>query len=457
MLLNLRLLPLTTVMVLTTSVHAMDLLETLHLANQNDPNFAAVQASRGLAEQTTAIARSSLLPQVVVNGGISRNSWNQDPVTISSAFPTVGGKTSYNSTVWGARVTQPLFNWSAYHQFKAAKSQRSRDEAKADEQSQNLMLRVAESYFNVLRAQETLILAQTREASLNKNLEETRARLHVGLIPKVDVLESEAQRDSATSERLTAENQLNSARETLNASTGVRVDSLAQLGDNLPIVAPIPNDVDAWGKLAIAKNPQLIALNYDTEANESNRTSLRSGYLPAVNLYASYNDQNNSGNSSVATALSSGKSAAVGVEARWELYAGGRTLASERQAAYQTDLSRLNLQSSQRSIENQTRTLFMTVNTDASRVQASRRNVASAEMAYNVVESGYSVGNQSMVDLLASEARLYAARRDLADSRYDYVIHSLRLHASAGVLDESVITQVNNWLVGQSKSSPNKR
>jgi len=155
--------------------------------------------------------------------------------------------------------------------------------------------------------------------------------------------------------------------------------------------------------------------------------------------------------------LSSGKSAAVGVEARWELYAGGRTLASERQAAYQTDLSRLNLQSSQRSIENQTRTLFMTVNTDASRVQASRRNVASAEMAYNVVESGYSVGNQSMVDLLASEARLYAARRDLADSRYDYVIHSLRLHASAGVLDESVITQVNNWLVGQSKSRPNKR
>lgn len=453
MLLHLRLLPLTAALCFTPPALAMDLLETMHLADQQDPSFAAVRATRGIAEQTPDIARAALLPQVVVTLGVSSNKLEQDQILLAQNFPTVGGNTTYNATEWNARFTQPLFNWSAFHQFEAAKSQRSRDQAKADQQSQDLMLRVAEAYFNVLRAEDNLTLAKERENTLNKKLEDTQARYDVGFVPQVDVLESVAQRDTATSQRLDAEDKLNSARSTLSASTGAQVGTLAHLRDNIPIAIPEPNDANAWGKLAVNNNPGLIASRYDIDASDANRVALRSGYMPTVNFYASYNDRNNTGTSSPAVTLNSGKTEVLGLEARWELYSGGRTRASERQAEYQTELARQNFRSSEQTIENQSRSLFMTVNTDASRLQANRRNLASNEMAYQVIESGYDVGTHNIVDLLTSESKLYTARLDLANVRYDYVIDSLRLHASAGMLNDEVITRINNWLTDAAPDS----
>jgi len=448
--LYLCLLSLASTLSLPTAVSAMDLLEALHLANQNDPNFAAIRASRGLAEQTPNIARSFLLPHVVITGGVSHNDLKQDQITLAPGLPGIGGNSTYDTKNWGVKVTQPLFNWSAYNQFKAAKSQRSRDDAKADEQQQNMILNVAESYFNVLRAEENLALTNSRETALNKKLNESQARLTAGLSPKLDAIESEAQRDNATSQRLAAEDQLNSARERLNASVGVQVNTLAPLDSHMPIAAPIPNDINAWSNLASTNNPKLISLSYDSEANHSAQMALRGEDLPQVNLYAAYNNTQNTGASnSYEAAIASGQTTVVGVEARWDLFSGGHTFASQRQAAYNTELSNLNLQSAQQNIKNQTRSLFMTVTTDASRITANRKNVASAETAYNMIKSGYSVGNQSVIDLFTSDSKLYSARLGLANSRYDYIINSLRLHAAAGTLNEDVIANINHWLKNQ--------
>lgn len=431
---------------LPTSARALDLMQALTLAEQNDPNFAATRTAHNLAAQTPAAARAALLPHVTANGSITRNQLRQNQITIIPDVASVGGRSNYTTSTWGAQITQPLFDWAAFNQFKAAKFQQSRDDAKADVQHQKLILQVAEAYLAVLRAEETLALAGNREKSLGKKLEENQAKLKVGLTPRVDVLESQAQHDSAYSQRLTAENQLNNAKETLSASIGRPVSNLAPLIDHFPVASPMPNDIDAWSTLALAHNPQLKSLSSDIDASHSTQTALKGGYLPQINAIASYNDLHNTGNDSFSAALSSGKGATVGIEARWSLFDGGQTRAGTQQAAYQTELGKLQLASAQQSVRNQTRSLFLTVNTDASRIQAARQTVASAQMAYETMESGYQVGNRSIVDLLTAESNLHAARRDLAESRYDYVAHSLELYASAGMLDESVINRINEWL-----------
>lgn len=432
----------------------MDLLETLHLAQQKDPRFAAIQAARGVADITPDIARAALLPQVVASLEVSHNELTQDPISLGNNLPAIGGDSAYDNTAWGLRVTQPLFDWSAFHQLEAARSQRSRDQAKADEQSQNLTLKIAESYFNVLRADAALELAKSREATLAKKLEEAQAKFAEGVIPQLDVMESEAQRDTAFSQRLSAEDALNSSREELGAAIGQPVETLAPLRDRIVVAAPIPDNAAAWGKLAREHNPGLMASRHDLVASESGRTALRSGYLPQVNLFASHSDSKVSGSDSLSTSLNSGEKDVVGVEARWELFGGGRTSATLKQAELQNEILRQNLQSAEQTLENQARAQFNTVRTDAARLQANRRNVASAEKSYQAIEAGYDAGTHSITDLMTAETKLHSARNDLSNVRYEYIIDSLRLHAAAGMLDEQAMLRYNDWLMTAAPPAP---
>lgn len=448
-----RLLTLSWTLLSISTTQAMDLQEVLRLAEQRDPAFAAVRAARGAAEKTTDIARAALLPQVVVSGGISSNTLNQDKLVLVNNLPAVGGNTSYDTTEWSARLTQPVFNWTAFHQYEASRAQRSRDESRADEQYQQLTLKVAEAYFNVLRAQAAVDLARSREATLNKKLEDAKARLEVGLIPQLDVLEAEAQRDAAQSQRLGSEDQLNTASEALSTLIGQPIGTLARLRDTLPVLPPQPADINAWGRLSVQRNPSLQSARHDLAASESGLTALKGGYLPQVNFFASHSDRSNSGSNSPSVTLNSGLTDVFGLEARWEVFSGGRTRASTRQAELQSEVLRQNLLSAEQQTANQTRSLYMTVRTDVSRLQASRRAVSSAAQTFNAIEAGYEVGTHNIIDLMTAETRLDAARRDYAAIRYDYVIDALRLHATAGIIGEDVIARYNGWLTDEAVST----
>lgn len=437
----------TALLLLSSPSHATNLLDVMHLAEVKDPNFAALKAIRGIADQTPEIARAALLPHVVLSASASSVSLQQDPIRFANNFPTVGGDTEYDSTEWGGRVTQPLFDWAAFQQYQSAKLQRSREQASADSKAQQLYFNAASAYFDVLRAQDSLNIAKSRLATLNKQLEVAQEKLAVGFVSRVDVLEQESQRDAAASQVLSAEDLLNSRTESLAAIVGERLSRLAGLRDSIPVLAPTPNNVDAWGKLAIKMNPDVLASQFDIEQSQANTSAIQSGYLPQINLFASYSDRNLKGSDSATVALNSGKTDVIGVEARWELFAGGATHARVKQASLQTELARQNHESNSKQIENQSRAIFMTVKTDASRIKAQQRSVASAELAFTAIEAGYASGTHSIVDLMTSETKLNGTRVELANARYDYILNCLRLYKIIGMLNESALSRINGWLM----------
>ncbi|MEO6698685.1 MAG: TolC family outer membrane protein, partial [Paraperlucidibaca sp.] len=341
---------------------ALDLLGAIRLAAVNDPNLAAVQAQRLAAGQSTIIARSALLPHLGAEA-----SYNSINLNSQTAVP---GKLEYTQTVWGARLTQPLFHWDAWYQYKAISAQRSQQEAEADSRTQDLFLGVANAYFDVLRAQDTLALAQAQETALSRQREKADAQFKVGVIARADVVEADAQRDTATAERLSAEIGLTHARETLNAALATDVDDLSPLPENIPTPTPIPNDPKAWAELAKQHNPGLLAARFAATAAVKAKEAQRAGFLPSVDLYASTGNIRNS-DITPATPVGTispinfqaGRQTAVGVEARWELFAGGRTLALVKQAGYQADAARAQAMAQEHQIVNATRTAFMTVKT----------------------------------------------------------------------------------------------
>lgn len=434
---------------LALPAQALDLLGAIRLAAANDPNLAGVRAQRLAAGQSTVIARSALLPHLGAEA-----SYQQLNLNSQTAVP---GKLEYDQTTWGVKLTQPLFHWDAWYQYKAISAQRSQQEAQADNRTQDLFLAVAGAYFDVLRAQDTLALAQAQEAALNRQRDKADAQFKVGVIARADVMEADAQRDNAMAERLSAEIGLTHARETLNAALATEVDDLSPLPENIPTPTPVPNDAKAWGALAKQHNPGLIAARFAATAAAKAKEAQRAGFLPSVDLYASTGNIRNSNIDEDVPSLlptgspinfQAGRQTAVGVEARWELFAGGRTLALVKQAGYQADAAREAALAQEHQVVTATRTAFMTVKTDSQRLAARARALRSAELARDAAQAGYSVGSRNIVELLQAETRVFSASRDYANARYDYVINSLRLKALAGQLDEASVTTVNGWLAG---------
>jgi len=281
---------------------------------------------------------------------------------------------------------------------------------------------------------------------LNKQLEVAQEKLAVGFVSQVDVLEQESQRDAAASQALSAEDLLNSRLENLAAIVGERITRLASLRESIPVLAPTPNNVDAWGKLAVKQNPDVLASQFDIEQSQANKSAIQSGYLPQVNLFASYSERTLKGSNSATVALNSGTTDIIGVEARWEIFSGGATHARVKQASLQTELARQNHESDSKQIENQSRAIFMSVKTDASRIIAQQRSVASTTLAFNAIEAGYAAGPHSIVDLMSAETKRNNARVELANARYDYIMNCLRLYKIIGMLNESAISRINGWL-----------
>jgi outer membrane protein len=422
----------------SSAAHALDLAEAYAKARSNDPNWSAAHNSFLADQEGTGVSRGNLLPSLVANGGISENTFD----------PKGGGSYSYKATQWSAKLTQPIFSAGAWYDYQRAKAVSSQSEANYHSQEQNLALRVAQAYFAVLSAQETLAYSQSEEAAYSRQLDQAQQRFDVGLIAITDVLEARASYDGAKANRISAEADLNSAQENLAAIIGEQPGKLAPLKPDAPMVKPVPGDPEEWVKLARDRNPDIIAARESYKVARAATRQTRSGYLPTVDVYGSYAsvDRNTSDPAAAILTAQNGTTTSYGIEANWALFSGGGTYAASKQASYREAAAQDQVTATERSVINNTRTAFLNVSADSYRVEARKQAVASNESSEAATQAGYEVGTRNIVDVLLAQRNLYAAKRDYAAARYDYVINSLKLKAASGQLSDVDIRELNNWL-----------
>ena len=421
------------------SACALDLAQAYEKALSNDPNWAAAQQTLNADEENITLSRAYLLPSVDLSGSITHN---------SRSLSGGGGSFSYNQNQIGIKATQPLFRADAWYGYQQAKAITSAAEADFANQKQQLVLRVANAYFNVLRAQESLEYSKAEEAALGRQQDQSQQRFDVGLIAITDVLEAKARSDAARAARISAEANLNTARENLTAIIGDDAGTLAPLKTDVPMNRPLPDSPDEWTKLAKDKNPQLLQARYNYQTAKAATNVSRAAYVPNVDFYGQYSDVSVPTSSSTPAflAFSSGKTTTVGLEATWNVFGGGRTRSATRQAGFKEAAAQDQVTAAERSVVSTTRTAFLNVAANSYQVDATRQAVKSNESALAATQAGYEVGTRNIVDVLLTESNLYAAKRDYANSRYDYVINTLQLKAASGQLSEVDIRDLNSWL-----------
>lgn len=414
-----------------TSAYALDLEQAYQQALKNDPQWAAITNQYLAENEKENLSREALRPTVGFTGSVNRN----------NVSPDTGSSYSYTGTQLAIQARQPLYRADLWKAYEKAKALTSVNEATYRQKQQEQVQRVSEAYFNVLRAEETLGASKSEEAALKRQLEQAQKRFDVGLIAKTDVLEAQAQLDGATANRISQEVGLASAREVLASIIGGDASALSSLRTDFIVTTPQPNNPDDWVKLAQEKNPQLASARFNYQAAQVAREEQRTSYRPTIDLVASLSDRDNgTGNAT------NGRQIAAGLEMQWPLYTGGRTATAIKQASYASDAARDQVTSVERQLTAQTRTAYLNASADSYRVAARQQAVKSSEAALAATKAGYDVGTRNIVDVLLAERNVYAAKRDHANSRYDYVINTVKLRAASGQLGEVDIKELNGWL-----------
>ena len=61
-------------------------------------------------------------------------------------------------------------------------------------------------------------------------------------------------------------------------------------------------------------------------------------------------------------------------------------------------------------------------------------------------KKGFEVGLRTNMEVLDAEQKLLSSKRNLAKSRYQYILYGLQLKATAGTLTASDVEEVNSLL-----------
>lgn len=419
---------------------ATDLLDTYALAEGSDPIYQEARANYRATLESKPQARAQLLPQIGLSASTFRN--QQDITTGGPDTFGGAGEVEFTSRAYSLDLRQPLFRAPEYQQYQQADSIVKRADAELRAARQDLILRVAEAYFDVLAAEDNLEFARAEKRSLEQQLEQAEQRFEVGLTAITDIREAEAGYDSAVAQVIEAENAVDNAREALRELTGQYVSELNELNDEIPLVKPEPADIDEWTSRSQEQNINITAAEFALETADKEIDVQKAGHLPTLDLVASTGYDKTGGRFGSTRTHAD----AIGLELNVPLFSGGATTSRTREARDLYDASLQRLHATRRNAQSLTRQSYLGVISGISRIEALKKAVVSNETALEATNAGFEVGTRTAVDVVAAERALSDARRNLARARYDYIINTLRLKQAAGILSDQDLALVNRWL-----------
>ncbi|OOF19991.1 outer membrane channel protein TolC [Salinivibrio sp. IB574] len=413
---------------------ADDLAQIYQQAKQSDPTLNQAAAERDAAFSAVDATRGTLLPQIGLNAGysITRNDSND--------------QRDSNTTSADISLSQQIFKRDSWINLDISEMQARQLDAVYAAQQQGLMLRVAQAYFDVLRAMDKLEFVKAEKAAVGRQLEQTKQRFEVGLSAITDVHDAQAQYDAVLADEILAQNALTNSYEGLREITGeaprdLRVLDTARFSASKPQQQPT-----ALVETAEEKNLKLLASRIARDTAKEQIKLAESGHLPTLTFSAKYGmtDVDNQHSDAYSSDTNEGS---AGLTFSLPLFTGGSTSANVEKAQYNYVAASESLEATFRSTVKDVRAFYNDINASIGALRAYEQTVISARSALEATEAGFEVGTRTIVDVLDATRRLYDANRNLSNARYDYILSRLQLRQAVGTLSEQDLLEINKGLI----------
>ncbi|WP_309681389.1 TolC family outer membrane protein [Polaromonas sp.] len=420
---------------------ALGLLPAYEAALANDPAYRAALQESEAGQEYRVLGRSHLLPSLTANYSTSKN---QGDVTTATLLGERTEPRKYTSSAASIQLRQPLLHLEGMARYRQGEAQSSASDAQFLVRSQDLIVRLVSLYASAKYAEDQLAQAIAQRDAYAEQRQSNVRLFQRGEGTRTEVLETQAKFDLSEAQVLEARDSLTNARNALAAMVGQDIDRLDPLVDDFQVRPLQPASFEAWKELALANNPEVIAQRYAVEVASEEINKNRAGHWPRLDLIASVS---NSKSDTTSTFNQDTNNRSIGVQLNVPLYAGGSVSAATRQAVANHEKARADLDAKTSQVLVELRKQYNLTQSSVLRIDAAAKSLSSALLLVDATQKSVKGGQRTNLDVLNAQQQLFEARRDLALSRYNYLLGYLRLRYSAGTLARADLQDVAGYFV----------
>ena len=421
---------------------AQDLQQVYRDAKGYDAVYAGARHALRAGLEKLPQGRALILPTLNLSGNMTNTRTETEPHNSSVGISTLRDARSYG---YSLSFSQPVYRRQNTLQYSQSEYQVKQAEATFGQAGQDLIVRVAQAYFDVLAAQDTLALVQAQKAAISEQLAQAKRNFEVGTATITDTHEAQARFDLSSSQEIAARSDFETKRQALQQIAGKEYAALRPLPPLVKLTPPNPANMQSWVDIAEKQGYPVQIQESATEIAQLEARRQAAGHYPTVDLVASYGWTSQTA-SQLSTVPSNVTSGVFGLQLGVPLYQGGAISSREREAAALYEKSKQDLENARRSQALTARQTYLSVTNGIAQVGALEQALVSSQSALDSNKLGYEVGVRINIDVLNAQQQLFSTRRDLAVARYNTITSHLRLKASAGSLREEDLEEINRAL-----------
>lgn len=436
---------------------AVDLVQAWQAAQQNDPEFAAAQSAQLAGEARRKQADALWRPTVQLTAGAGRASNETTATGARFSAPGFGQSngvafdtsvTNGSSYSWAVSARQPLISRERKAQSRQLELAAESADYEWQHAQQNLMLRVAERYFDALLAAESLRVLRMQQAAVDRALTEAKDRFQLGDTKVTDMHEASARAEAIKAQLLAAEADLQVRQTALADMTGLPLAGLQLQRPEKEVLPGAMPPLDRMLAKAREDNPllRMQAAGIDVAKEEAAKYGALSS--PTLDLVAQVGRERVSGSGDFGDASNRANNGMVGVQLTIPLFTGGYRSARHEETLRLTDKAQADANRVRQQIALQTRAAWLNLSVGAGRIAALTEAWKASQARLDATRIGSQVGDRTTQDLLNAENDAANAELALLQGRIALLLDRLRLAALAGELDEAQLRTVNASLAG---------
>tara|TARA_B110000037_G_scaffold206162_1_gene251828 strand:+ start:224 stop:1606 length:1383 start_codon:yes stop_codon:yes gene_type:complete len=430
---------------------SIDLISLYQEALRNDSLLTSARFQNKAAQELVKQGKSLFLPSITVNANFDNQ--NRERKFLTSALPNndllSGRKADYETYDYGVTLKQPLFDYSAYAQYKKILSQISRSDKELIKTQQDLIHRISKAYFETLLAKDQVDLFQYQRSAIQEQLSKAEVQFEAGLISVTDINEAKTKKALIEAQQISAIQKLKIKKREIQVITGKLPGKLSPLN---PVITftKVDNLADDWIKMAQENNLELQIKKDEIKVADGEVDLRRSDHYPTIDAIASRSRNWDKGGFPYGSIKNEGirsYSDVIGVEISIPIFSGGMTSSRVREAVLLKSKLEHDVEYLRRGIDLKVRNYYLSLQTNFAEIKAYQQALAASTVQLESTQLGFQEGLRNSVEVLDAQQILFNAKLNVLESRYNYIMNFINLKLSAGMLTLEDLNEINQYLI----------
>lgn len=428
-------------------LQAANLMDIYHEALTQDARYRSARAVFQAAQEKLPQGRAGFLPNITLTGTRTVQQVDADRIVVGGGAVINPPEVTINNRGVILTATQPIFRMENIVIYQQSKIEVGKADTEFIVAAQDLILRVAQAYFDILDAQVDVEVADAQKKAILRELEQAKRNFEVGTATIVDTNEAQARHDLTVSQEIAARNVLEIRKRTLQGIIDRLPENIAGAREIVSDLVNLQyNNMEEWVRVAEEKNFTLKIQQAAYEIAHQNVKKIWAQHYPTLDLVAQYSDQTGVGAAITGRGVDL-VSKSIGLQLNVPLFQGFSVQSRVREAMALQDKALHDLETTRRNITLQIRQQYLNVTNGIAQIKALKQALLSIQTQLDSTILGQQVGVRTEVNVLNAQQQMYSAKRDLAKAYHSYLMARLRLSAEAGELDEDTLTQINAMLI----------